>query len=111
MIPLLGSAAQGTMGPHEDWARHGSLRQSVCRRGCGGTYTHRTGSRNWGGKIIILIEKLKIQGRWCHGCGGHVRERETGFIKDDMSGDENAIRLKFKAAVTFMLQGVAEENV
>jgi hypothetical protein len=50
---------------------------------------HRTGSRNWGGKIIIISEK--IQGGWCHGCGGHVGEREKGFIKDDMSRDENAI--------------------
>jgi hypothetical protein len=69
---------------------------------------HRTGSRNWGGKIIIISEK--IQGGWCHGCGGHVGEREKGFMKDDMSGDENAIRLKLKAAIAFMLRGVAEEN-
>jgi len=48
-----------------------------------------TCSRKWSGEIIFINQK--IQGGWCHGRSGHVGERKKRFIKNDMSGDDNAI--------------------
>lgn len=57
-----------------------------------------------------MIINEKIQGGGSHGCDRHVGERKRGFIKDDMSRNENAIRLKLETPIAFVFRGVAEEN-
>jgi hypothetical protein len=57
-----------------------------------------------------MIIDEKIQGRGCHGRGRHVRERKKRFIKNDMSRNKNAIRLKLETSIAFVFRGLAEEN-
>ena len=57
-----------------------------------------------------MIIDEKVQGGGCHGCARHVGEREKGFIKNDMSRNKNAVRLKLEASIAFVLRGVPEEN-
>jgi hypothetical protein len=57
----------------------------------------------------LLVSK-KVQGGGCHGRGRHVGKREEAFIKNDMSGGDDAIRLKLETPIAFVFQGVAEKN-
>jgi hypothetical protein len=38
------------------------------------------------------------------------RERKDGFVERDMAGNDDSIRVEIKAAVSFVLSGVADEN-
>jgi hypothetical protein len=57
-----------------------------------------------------MLINQEVQGGGCHGRGGHVGEREEGFIKNDTSRDEDAIRLELETLIVFVFRGVAEEN-
>ena len=57
-----------------------------------------------------MLINQEVQGGGCYGCGGHVGERENGFIKNDMSRDVDAIRLKLETPIALVFRGVAEEN-
>jgi hypothetical protein len=57
-----------------------------------------------------MLINQEVQGGGRHGRGGHVGERDEGFIKNDMSRDEDAIRLELETPIAIMFQGVAEEN-
>jgi hypothetical protein len=54
--------------------------------GC--TCMHKSGSKNWSGKIMLI---KKIQGRGCHWRGRHVSKREEGLVKNDMSRKNDAV--------------------
>ena len=57
-----------------------------------------------------MLINQEVQGGGCYGCGGHVGERENGFIKNDMSRDENAIGLEFKTPIALVFRGIPKEN-
>jgi hypothetical protein len=69
---------------------------------------HKPCSRDRSGEILFI--KKKIQGGGCHGCGRQVGEGEEGLVKDDMSRNENAIRLELETPIAFVFRGVAEED-
>jgi len=69
---------------------------------------HNANSRKWSGEIMLINEE--VQGRGSHGRGRHVGEREKRFIKNDMSGENNAIQLELETPIAFVFRGVAEED-
>jgi hypothetical protein len=69
---------------------------------------HKACSRNRSGEIMFI--KKKIQGGGCHGCGRHVGEGKEGLVKNDMSRDENAIRLELETPIVFVFRGIAKED-
>lgn len=78
------------------------------RRGGGCTCKYRPNSRNQSGEIMFINKE--IQGGGSHGRGGHIGEGEKGFVKDDMSGNKNAVRLELKTSIAFVFGRVAEEH-
>jgi len=62
---------------------------------------HKSSSGNRSGEIMFI--KKEVQGGGSHGCGGHVSEGKEGFVENDMSRNENAVRLELKAAIAFVL--------
>jgi hypothetical protein len=49
-----------------------------------------------------MLINQEVQGGGHHERGGHVGEREEGFFKNDMSRDEDAIRLKLETPIVFV---------
>jgi hypothetical protein len=72
------------------------------------TCTNKTCSRNGSGEITVISKK--VQGGGCHGRGRHVGEGEEGFVKNDMSRNEDAIRRELETMIAFVFGGVAKEN-
>jgi hypothetical protein len=62
---------------------------------------HKPSSGNRSGEIMFI--KKEVQDRGGHGCGGHVSEGKEGFVENDMSRNENAVRLELKAPIAFVL--------
>jgi len=62
---------------------------------------------NRGWYKISVIKELKLLGTRR---GGLSRHRKGVFIKDNMSRDDDTIRLEAKTAVPFVIRGIAKEN-